>query len=169
MKSHHGFTLLELLIVMLLIVVMFYTVEPFITRGVQGLALGESAAAKDWEARVALERIVREIRELREDAVLSGTSSSFFSYNTFTAETVTFTYNSGTQQILRSNGVTSEVLAKNVTAFAFSYYDVNGNPTTNFNVYAPPFAFYFVISATFDVGGISTTPYTTATYVRVLS
>jgi hypothetical protein len=46
-------------------------------------------------------------------------------------EQITYVYDSSNNQITRKRGTgTAEVLADNITAFTFSYYDANGASTT---------------------------------------
>lgn len=64
---------------------------------------------------------------IQADLDSSGTISNSSTAN----EQITYAYDSANKQITRKKGTgTAEVLADNITAFAFSYYDGNGAATT---------------------------------------
>jgi type IV pilus assembly protein PilW len=64
---------------------------------------------------------------IEADLDSSGTISNSSTAN----EQITYAYDGANKQITRKKGTgTAEVLADNITAFAFSYYDANGAATT---------------------------------------
>ena len=127
---HQGFTLIEMVIVIIIFLILVSIATTVLVQEFQIFNSGKSLINADWQIRIALDRMVRDIR---------GATS----INTATTNTLTFHYvddNSGTNtsyslsnsKLLysKSDG-TSSVLADNIQALTFQYYDSNGTNLGN--------------------------------------
>lgn len=114
-----GFTLIEMTIVIALIGVVAAALTPMIAGMFASYSDQRRFADKDEQARLALERMLRDLRTVRAPADLSGGGASI----TFTdIDNAVTTYSLAGTQLLR-NG---DVLATGVSGLAFSYYDRRG-------------------------------------------
>jgi len=119
MKS--GFTLIELIIVITII---------GIAAGVVGFILFGTVDA--WmfkfnrcdllsDGRLAMNRMVREIREINDDDSVTTASSSQFRFTN--AGSVDITYALSSTDLNRTADGTTNLLAEDVSSLAFTYYD----------------------------------------------
>ena len=80
-KRHHyrfavGFSLLELIMVMVVLGIVAAVAAPFLSASFQSYFTGKDISETDWQARVALERMSRELRSVRAPADLIITSAN---------------------------------------------------------------------------------------------
>lgn len=124
-KSAKAFTLTELVLVIAMMSILAIGMGPPLIRAVQQYDIVWSRREALAQARAAMDRMVKEIRliESSADVVTVSASDSFqFEYPNGTA--ITFDKN-GTD--LRRD---SDVLAENVSALEFKYYDSSGSETS---------------------------------------
>lgn len=112
-----GFTAVELVLSIAILGVLGLALGPGIATSVQSYQLIASRRAGVAEARAAMERMVREIRQIPASAQVIGIGASSFQFQ-FPAGTA-ITYSLSGSNLLRN----SDVLAANVSALAFTYYD----------------------------------------------
>jgi type IV pilus assembly protein PilW len=139
-----GFTLIELLIAMAMTGILLTAVFTFsITQG-QFLTTQEQVSQMVQAARATLDLLTHEIEsagynptaaafvgvtyhasqlQLKSDVDGDGTTDA-------SGETIIYTYDGSSRQILRNTGDGNEPLAAHMQAFAFEYLDANGNATT---------------------------------------
>lgn len=80
MRSARGFSLFELVITIVVLGIIAAAAAPFLTASFQGYFTGRDIAETDWHARVAIERMSRELRTIRAPADLTITSASDISF-----------------------------------------------------------------------------------------
>jgi type IV pilus assembly protein PilW len=143
-----GFTLTELMVAMGIGMVVLAAVTTTFMAQAKFYNAQEQINEMQQNARGALDIITRELKMagykpnggtfdgvtysttqllIQADLDSTGTISNSSTAN----EQITYAYDSANNQITRKMGTgTAEVLADNITAFAFSYYDGNGASTT---------------------------------------
>jgi len=120
--TNKGFTLMELVIVIILVAILSVFGSRMIAAIFNTLYSGQNIVNADWQARVGLERMTRDFR-----TVPSGSNIS----NTSTANEFVFTDSTGTSYTYKLSGTqvlsNTEVLVDGVQSLVFTYYDKNGN------------------------------------------
>lgn len=71
-----GFSIMELVMVVVIFGIVAAVAAPFLRSAFQGYFTGKDIAETDWQARVAVERMTRELRTIRAPADLTITSAS---------------------------------------------------------------------------------------------
>ena len=140
-RDERGYTLAELLTAMavlgLLMAGLFLTLQ----EGQTVYLYGAGRAEVQQNARVALERMLRELRTASSVAT-SSASDVKFTFLDDTAASVTVEYNLNGTNLQRNQTVPAaagqpDILVGGVTTFAVTYYDINNVATTTAaNVYA---------------------------------
>lgn len=159
MKKCLGFTLIEMVISMLLLSLVAVAIAPMIYQGIEGAIIARERNTLDWSAREALQRLTRELYPVRWLSITTANATTF-SFTSYLAESVTFSYDAINDELLR-NG---DVLAQNVTSFNFTYYDASGAVTAVLDDIR-----YIAATAQFTVNGRVSPSYTITTYIRILS
>jgi type IV pilus assembly protein PilW len=139
-----GFTVIELLIAMAMTAVVLAAVFTFSIAQGKFLSTREQVVQMTQSARAAMDLLSHEIEmagynptkavfagvtynpaQLQLQADLNGDGSP-----DDPNETIIYTYDVSTQQILRNTGDGNEPVVANITNFTFQYFDADGNPTT---------------------------------------
>lgn len=123
-----GFTMVELVLVIVIVAIIASLGAQMMGSGFQSYFSGRDISRGDWQARVALERMTRELRAVRSataaDLIISPASEITFVNSD--GATVRF-YVVGTQ-LMRSNGgvAGAQPLADGISALSFSYLQADG-------------------------------------------
>lgn len=157
-RAARGFTLIEMIAVIVLLGIIFGFGGVFLGNVFTGYSLKRDATDAEWQAKVALERMARELRAVRlaVAADLDIASAAQVRFVDTDGNGVCF-YRSGNRVMRSANGPASacgttnaQPLADNVTALTFSYWDNAGAATaTVANVY------YITLDLTVAEGGYS--------------
>jgi prepilin-type N-terminal cleavage/methylation domain-containing protein len=127
-RRNRGFTLIEMIIVIVLMAVVSVIGAGLIEESGRTYSAGRDVTHIGWQGRVALERMEAEIRAIASTA----------SITTWTATALTFTNTSGTSigytlaagSVQRTQAPTAapqpQPLADNVSALGFTYWDRTG-------------------------------------------
>jgi prepilin-type N-terminal cleavage/methylation domain-containing protein len=132
-RSERGFTLIELILVMVIIGVLSAVIAPPLMEGTKGWTWTTQRKDLSQQARIAMDRIVREIRNTGRKAddtpCISSAAAASFSFSDVNGDLIncnSITFSLSGSQVLRG----AAVLADNVSAFQMTYYD-NNNGTTS--------------------------------------
>jgi len=134
-ETQQGFTLIEAVMVIVILGAIAAVAAQMMGTGFQAYFTGRNVADADWQARVALERMTRELRTIRSRAAVDLTMG---------ANTVTFNDADGNNITYTLAGTTlnrnTDVLADGINlpagpATLFTYLDSNLNPATPATVY----------------------------------
>lgn len=137
----HGFSLVELVMVIILVGIIFSLGSVLLGKTFSSYALRRDVADADWQAKVALERAARELRAARSTtgADLDIASNAQIRFVDTDGNGVCFYRDAAANRLMRSaNGPTSacgstnpQVLADNVTVLNFRYWANTGAEVTN--------------------------------------
>ena len=159
-----GFTMVEMIIVIVIMGAIFAVGSLVFGRAFESYALTRQTANVDWQGRVAMERMTRELREIRSatatDLAISATSTDPIYFYDADGNPVCFVLSSGSlRRGVDAPGAGScasslQPLADNVTAngLNFYYYQNDGTATS-----APSEVFFITVTLAITEGGISET------------
>lgn len=139
--SSAGFTMVEMIIVIVVVGVIFAIGALVLGRAFESYDLTRKTTDVDWQGRVAMERMVRELRQIRSatatDLAISATSTDPIYFNDADGNPVCFVLSAGSLRRGEDGppglgGCTTNLqpLADNVTSLNFNYYDNVGAATT---------------------------------------
>lgn len=116
-----GYTLFELIMVVILVGIMFLATAPLMVEISRGWQLATIRTDMSESAVVAMDRIGREIRQIRDNASIVTASASTFRFVDLSNNDITFSL-SGGNLVRTINGVSNQ-LANNVSSLTFTYYN----------------------------------------------
>jgi prepilin-type N-terminal cleavage/methylation domain-containing protein len=151
-RSRAGFTLVELLMVIVLFGIVAAFAAPAMQSGFQAYFIGRDISEVDWQARVALERMTRELRSVRAPADLALASAGDLTFVDLDGSPIRYcmgavgTCPGSVGELMRN----AQPLATGVSALTFSFLTRAGAATAT-----PALAFY--VSASFSATRNATT------------
>jgi prepilin-type N-terminal cleavage/methylation domain-containing protein len=122
-RKIRGVTLVELVVVMVILAVLVAAVLPIMRGGFQTYFAGRDIASTDGQVRPAIERIARELRQIRSatTADLTISPASQITFNDFSSNTVVYSFSAATGTVNR-NG---QPLTDRVSNLQFLYWQSN--------------------------------------------
>ena len=120
-----GFTLIELVLVIVLIGIMVGLSAPFISTMIDAWMCNRTERDLVFNARLALNRLVREMRMANN---ITGFNSSFINFTDVFNNSISF-YQSGSCLYRNNNELSSKLDSLN--GLDFTYLDINATPTSN--------------------------------------
>jgi prepilin-type N-terminal cleavage/methylation domain-containing protein len=139
-----AFSLIELIIVMVIASIIAISANLLLLGGFSAYSSGNNASYSDWQARVALERMARDIRSIRSTGDISTATSTALTFVDINGNNVSYTL-SGTRLMLNN-----KVLADNVQNLNFTYYTKLGTTAAQISAIS-----YIVISLNIAYNNIS--------------
>ena len=124
MKHHRGFSMIELIIVITILAILTAITLPMLYAGFHSYFLQRDLSDANWQGRLALSRMTRDIHNLPATNSISTASSTQFAFTSHNNANVSYTL-SGTN--LQRNALT---LANGVNAIVLGYYDSTGTSTS---------------------------------------
>lgn len=121
-KNQRGFSLIEMMVVVVILGLIVLGLVTFFTGGAKSWVAGQSQLEAQRNARQAMDRMVREIREASN--IIDSSTSSKVIFKTPRSATTEYSW-SGNKwaPILRD----TNTLINNVQSLAFTYFDNTGN------------------------------------------
>ncbi|MES2217271.1 MAG: type II secretion system protein [Pseudomonadota bacterium] len=119
-----GFTLIELVVVIALVSVIAVIASTLLSAGLHAYIQAQRLTDADWQARVAMEIMAREIRNIRSSADITTSTAAQLSFVDVFGNSVNYTL-SGTTLLENSN-----ILADGIGGLTFTYYN-NALAATN--------------------------------------
>jgi type II secretory pathway component PulJ len=123
MKKITGLTLIELIATIVLLSIVAIISSRILATGLTAYLTSENILDASAQARLGVERMVRDIRAVRSSTDISTASASQFTFTDSNGNSISY-LRSGTT--LTRNG---QVLADGVSALTFTYADKNGAAT----------------------------------------
>ena len=125
MKASNGFSLIELIIVIVIIGIIAGVAGYVLLGAVDAWTFKFNRSGLLSDGRLAMNRMVREIREVKNRGnVITATSSEF---RFIDVDDVDITYSLSSTDLNRTADSTANVLAGEVSSLAFTYYDSGGS------------------------------------------
>lgn len=127
LRAQSGFTLIEIIIVIVLVAIIAGIAAMIILQGVRAYSDEQQRSNLHYQTRLAMERMVRETRLIRScgDIIAPVNGSSMLQFTDINGTPITFSL-LGTN--LNRNGM---LLANGINPLRFNFFDQNGNPTTS--------------------------------------
>lgn len=130
MNQMRGFTMIELIVVIVIIAIIGTTASKLLVQAYRSGYTARDLSDVDWQFRIALERMARDIQLVRSatasDLVISPTTE--IEFTDIHDDTVTYEL-SGSTLTRQENAGSAIGIADNVSNLAFSYFDENGAST----------------------------------------
>lgn len=122
-KDHAGFSLIELILVIVILGVISVVVGRILFQGFQNFITGTNISNAEWSSLIAIDRMANDIHTIRSATDISTINSSQFVFTDTSGASVT--YQLSGSNLLRN----SQTLASGVTGFALSYANSSGAVT----------------------------------------
>lgn len=139
-NKNSGFSLVELIVVIVLVGILAALGAQMLGKTVQSFVFGRDVVKGDWQARVALERLTRDLRMVRAATNLTIIPATAITFSDTDGNNVNYSI-TGTQ-LMRN----TQVLADDVSNLQFTYLRSDGNTVETTN---PLLVYYITVS--FDV------------------
>jgi prepilin-type N-terminal cleavage/methylation domain-containing protein len=127
-RTSRGFTLVEVVITIVIVGIISGIASLILLQGVRAYSDGQSRSDVHYQARLAMERMGREIRLVRSRTVadIPVMNPTLFLFTDSQGVQMGFRLNAGAVQRTQDNGTTWQTLATGVTALNFSYLQQDG-------------------------------------------
>lgn len=124
MKQQRGFSLFELVMVILIMGVISVVVGKTLYQAAQTFMVQKNISETDWQGFIALERLTTDIHNIRSASSIATITSTQFSF--VDADGSTVTYSKSGNSLLRSG----QTLATGISGLTFSYFNNTGASTS---------------------------------------
>lgn len=121
LKKQSGFTLIEFVVVIVIMGIIAAISSQMIATGLTSYLSNKDVLNATAQARLAIERITRDIRSVRSSSDISTATATQFTFTDTNGNSISYTL-SGTS-LMRG----SQVLADGIASLSFTYYDKNGS------------------------------------------
>lgn len=141
MKKYSGFTLIELVIVIVILGIIAVASSQMLNTGLNAYITGKNIIDAGQQARLGIERMVRDIHAVRSSSDISSATASQFAFTDTSGNSITYSLSGSS--LMRN----SQVLADGISNLALTYFDLNGASTST-----PANIRYITISLTITQG-----------------
>ncbi|AUH71955.1 type II secretion system protein [Legionella sainthelensi] len=124
MRTIKGFTLIEMIIVMLVTGIVVAGVSLMLSAGFTNYFTGVKVTALTTQATLAMARMTKELQEASSFSAINATNVTF---TTTDGATISYSWSS---PILKRTGISAQTLSDQVTDFSLSYYQSDFTATT---------------------------------------
>jgi prepilin-type N-terminal cleavage/methylation domain-containing protein len=119
-----AFSLMELVVVMVILGILCGVGAHFLIESGDALILQTKRKEIVESGRIAMDRMTREIRQIKDASSVLAAGSSNFQFIDSSNNTITFDRSGSV--LRRTKGISTFSLANNASALTFTYYDANG-------------------------------------------
>lgn len=120
-KKQRGFTLIELVFVIMLMSIIAGISSVVISSGFKAYLASKNVIGADWQARYALERMARDIRAIQSPRSIITASARQLSFTDTNDHAISYSLSGNSLMLNEAN-----IVADGVQSLAFSYFDKNG-------------------------------------------
>lgn len=126
-----GFTLVEMIVTLVVGAVLFALGGTVISNAFRTYFIGREITGDDWQGRLALERMTRELRTVRSTADLNIGTQNQITFTDYSGTSIVYRRNAGTSRLERSQdgGASWQPLADNINALTITYLRSDGVTT----------------------------------------
>ncbi len=124
MRAIRGFTLIEMVVVMIIMGLVSTGAAMFLRAGFAGYFSAVQSTTLSTQANLAMARISKELQQADAFSVINTTGVTFS-----TTGGATISYNWSSPNLTRTGATTPQALSNAVTAFSLSYYQSNFSMT----------------------------------------
>lgn len=124
MYNKKGFSLIEYIMVVVIMGVLIAIGAPLVFEAADAWLVQSKRKDMSESAKIAMDRITREIRRIQSKTSVTSASSSSFRFTDIDGRDITFDTSSSTLRRAENSAVNT--LADNVNSFSLTYYDANG-------------------------------------------
>ena len=153
-RAEQGFSLLELVIVMVIMGVISVVVSRILFQSFKTFIVSQNVSDIDWTGLLMVQTFTNDVHDIRSANDVSTISASTFTFVNTAGTTVTYAFSGST---LTRN---SRTLAAGLQSFSFGYRDVNYNTTAT-----PANVRYITLTSTITQNDLSL-PFTTMAGTR---
>lgn len=121
MKKNKGFTLIEVIIVIIVIGIVSVIIGSMLLGVVKAWTFKFNRNDILWDGRLALDRMTREIRAIKNSTSVTTATSSQFRFTDTGNKDITYSLSS--TNLNRTENGTANLLAENVSGLTFTYYN----------------------------------------------
>jgi prepilin-type N-terminal cleavage/methylation domain-containing protein len=128
-KKQKGFTLVEAVIAIVLAAIVMVGAARLLYLGFKAYNLGQNVVDYDWQARIALERMTRDIRAIASSTGLTSAQSNSITFTDTSGYTITYSLSGNQLQRAATppgGSQTTNYLADGISSLNFYYYNSNG-------------------------------------------
>ena len=129
-KKQKGFTLIELIIVIIISAILIANSSGLIVQGFNSFIRTKDTIQNNWQNNIALEFMIRDFRAIRSYSDITAISGTSITYNDINANIINYSVNGSSQLVYTNNGV-AQILADGMGSLSFSYYNSVGVGTAN--------------------------------------
>jgi prepilin-type N-terminal cleavage/methylation domain-containing protein len=125
-KATSGFSLVELVIVIIVLAIVASSGALVISRSFNAYFAGRDMTRADWQGRLAMERMTRDLREVRTATAsdITTMTATQITYNDIFANNII--YNMSGTTLMRTQSGVATGLADYISALNLSYWQKNG-------------------------------------------
>ena len=134
--NHFGFTLIELIAVIVLLSILSISIAPMFSQGLSAVSTGRESYNSLSKLRYAMYRIVNELRQINHNGSnyeisTNTTNSIVFNKNDVAATEVEISLSNNIVSLTCSIPNVASTLLDEVSSFNLAYLDLSGSPTND--------------------------------------
>jgi type II secretory pathway pseudopilin PulG len=128
--KHKGFSLIEMIIAIIIFMIIISVATIILAKEFQIFASGQNLANADWQGKIALDRMTRDIRSA---ATITTSGTKIFSFTDIDNNSITYKLDATNNQLTYTINSSSVALADKVDSLnsSFNYYNQDGQQLTN--------------------------------------
>jgi len=119
-SKQHGFSLIELVMVIVLMGIIASIASKILAEGLNNLLTARKVNDANWQGQLAMERMIRDFRDVRSSGDISISSASEFAFTDINGNSIDYKL-SGTSLMQGSS-----ILADGISSLVFTYYNASG-------------------------------------------
>lgn len=124
MRKKHAFSLIELVVVMIILGILVAIGAPLVFKVADAWVFQKQRKEMSESAKIGMDRMIREIRRIKDSMSVLTANSSTFQFIDIDDQNITLDLSGSS--LRRTLAGSANILADNVSALSFIYYDENG-------------------------------------------